>query len=291
MADPTSPLPVTGSTGGRDGVARMDVVAVQTGAQPGARTRGDALAVEAPLEIRMAGTSTITMRTPGADAELAVGFLFSEGIVRDRADVLGVDLPEPDAVQVALSAEAVERALQRERRFTVTSACGACGKASIEQALALDLPFPPPPRDRPLLAPALAASLPDRLRAAQPTFAETGGLHAAGLFDAQGALLLAREDVGRHNAVDKVVGARLLAGQLPASSEVLAVSGRASFELVQKAILAGIPVLAAVGAPSTLAVQLAARHDLTLLGFVRDGRFNVYAGAGRIDLPRRTGEA
>ncbi len=281
MASPTTQPPVS----------RLEVVAVQAGPRPGARTRADALAVEAPLEIRMAGTSTITMRTPGADDELAVGFLLSEGIVRDRADVLGVDLPEPDAVHVALAAEAVERALQRERRFTVTSACGACGKANIEQALALDCPFPPPPPDEPRLAPALVAGLPDRLRSGQPTFAETGGLHAAGLFDGRGTLLLAREDVGRHNAVDKVVGARLLAGQLPAADVVLVVSGRASFELVQKAILAGIPVLAAVGAPSTLAVQLAARHGLTLLGFVRDGRFNVYSGAQRIDLPGPSGEA
>jgi FdhD protein len=272
-------------------VLRLEVVAVRTQAQPGSSIRSDALAVEAPLEIRMADTSTITMRTPGADGELAVGFLFSEGIVRQAADVLAVELLEPDVVQVELATEARERAAQRERRFTVTSACGACGKSTAEQALALDVPFPPPPRDRPRLAPELIASLPDRLRAAQPTFALTGGLHAAGLFDARGTLLLAREDVGRHNAVDKVVGARLLAGQLPASNDVLVVSGRASFELVQKAILAGIPVLAAVGAPSTLAVDLAGQHGLTLLGFVRDGRFNLYTGADRIDLPPRTGEA
>jgi FdhD protein len=279
------------SAGTQAPVMRLEVVAVQTRARPGSDTRTDTLAVEAPLEMRMAGTSTITMRTPGADHELVAGFLFSEGIVRRAADLLSVDQPEPDVLDVQLGPEATERARARERRFTVTSACGACGKPTTEQALALDLPFPPPPADRPRLTPELVAALPDRLRLAQPTFAETGGLHAAGLFDARGSLLLAREDVGRHNAVDKVVGARLLAGQLPAAADLLVVSGRASFELVQKAILAGIPVLAAVGAPSTLAVELAARHGLTLLGFVRDGRFNVYSGGCRIQLPGAAGEA
>jgi FdhD protein len=272
----------------------VEVLAVRTGKtgeasggepRPPLTATADTLAVEAPLQIRAAGSSAITMRTPGADPELAVGFLFAEGIVRNRDEVLDVAIADDGAVEVQLSAEAIERSAALDRRFTVTSACGACGKPTAEAALRLDPPFAPPPADRPRLTPALVTALPDRLRAAQPTFAHTGGLHAAGLFDAGGTALLVREDVGRHNAVDKVVGARLLAGGLPARDCVLVVSGRASFELVQKAVLAGIPVLAAVGAPSTLAVEVAAAHGLTLLGFVRDGRFNIYTHPARIDLP------
>jgi FdhD protein len=262
----------------------------------------DHLAVEAPLEIRLqqAGPASdgalprplaITMRTPGADLELVAGFLFAEGIVGERADVLGLAATGPDTVEVTLApgrplpdAAAPDSA----RRFTVTSACGVCGKGSLD-ALTVMPPFLPPPPATPLLEPALLLALPDRLRAAQPAFAATGGLHAAGLFDADGRLLCAREDVGRHNAVDKVVGARLLAGELPAHEQILLVSGRASFELVQKAVMAAIPVLAAVGAPSTAAATLAAAHGLTLVGFVRDQRFNVYAGAERLRLPAETG--
>jgi FdhD protein len=255
----------------------------------------DHLAVEAPLEIRLqqAGPSSdgadprplaITMRTPGADLELAAGFLFSEGIVSARSDLLGLAATGPDTVQVTLSPDKpLPAAAAIDRPFPVTSACGVCGKGSLD-ALAVLPPFLPPPPRTPQLEPALLLALPDRLRAAQPAFAATGGLHAAGLFDADGRLLCAREDVGRHNAVDKVVGARLLAGELPAHEQVLLVSGRASFELVQKAVMAGIPVLAAVGAPSTAAVTLAAAHGLTLVGFVRDQRFNVYAGQERIRL-------
>jgi FdhD protein len=262
----------------------FEVLAVRAGVEPQSRREADALAVEDPLEIRVAGTSAITMRTPGADRELAIGFLFSEGILRGPEEVEEVRALDGDVVEVALTGPALARAARLDRRFTITSACGACGKSTREEALRLDPPFPPPAAGEPRLSPALIAALPDRLRAAQPTFARTGGLHAAGLFDASGTALVVREDVGRHNAVDKVVGERLLAGALPASREVLVVSGRASFELVQKAILAGIPVLAAVGAPSTLAVELAGAHGLTLLGFVRDGRFNIYTGAGRVAL-------
>ena len=169
-------------------------------------------------------------------------------------------------------------------RFAVTSACGVCGKSSRE-ALEVFPALPPPPAASPRVDPATVLALPERLRASQPVFGRTGGLHAAGLFDAAGKLLVAREDVGRHNAVDKVVGGLLRAGRLPAHDRLLAVSGRASFELVQKAVLAGLPLLAAVGAPSTAAVDLATAHGLTLLGFVRDGRFNVYAGGQRLGLP------
>jgi FdhD protein len=265
----------------------VQVTAVRAQGEPGSSDVPDTLAVEAPLEIRVAGTSSITMRTPGADRELAVGFLFSEGILRLADDVAKVTELDVDVVEVQLAGEAGTRAAGLERRFTITSACGACGKPTIDQALRLDPPFPAPPPAAPRLEPALLASLPDRLRAAQPTFARTGGLHAAGLFDPTGTPVVVREDVGRHNAVDKVVGSQLLAGALPASDRVLVVSGRASFELVQKAILAGIPVLAAVGAPSTLAVELAQTHGLTLLGFVRDGRFNIYTHPGRVALPGR----
>jgi FdhD protein len=263
----------------------FDVVAVRAEVEPRRHTGADALAVEAPLEIRTAGSSAITMRTPGSDRELALGFLYSEGILRAAAEVVGVAEPEADVVEVELTGSAQARAARLDRGFTITSACGACGKPTRADALRLEPPFAPPPADGPRLMPALIASLPERLRAAQPTFARTGGLHAAGLFDPEGTALVVREDVGRHNAVDKVVGARLLAGGLPAHGGVLVVSGRASFELVQKAVLAGIPVLAAVGAPSTLAVEVAAAHGLTLLGFVRDGRFNIYTGIGRIELP------
>ncbi len=264
----------------------FEVVAVRVEAEAGwvSTAAADTLAVEAPLEIRTPGSSSITMRTPGADRELAIGFLFSEGIVRHAAEVAAIAELEPDLVEIDLTGPARERAAGRERRTTITSACGACGKATRADALRLEPPFPPPRSDRPRLTPALIVSLPDRLRAAQPAFARTGGLHAAGLFDAWGTALLVREDVGRHNAVDKVIGARLLSGGLPASNHLLVVSGRASFELVQKAILAGIPVLAAVGAPSTLAVELASAHGLTLLGFVRDGRFNIYSQGDRVDL-------
>jgi FdhD protein len=260
----------------------------------------DHLAVEAPLEIRMqqAGPASdgaearplaITMRTPGADLELTAGFLFAEGIVGERADLLGLAATGPDTVEVTLApGRPLPDSVTTERRFPVTSACGVCGKGSLD-ALAVMPPFLPPPPRSPLLEPALLLALPDRLRAAQPAFAATGGLHAAGLFDAEGRLLCAREDVGRHNAVDKVVGARLLAGELPAHEQILLVSGRASFELVQKAVMAAIPVLAAVGAPSTAAVTLAAAHGVTLVGFVRDQRFNVYVGAERLRLPAETG--
>ncbi len=245
--------------------------------------RTDRLAVEAPLEIRVreGGVErplSITMRTPGEDEELAAGFLFAEGLLRTRGDITAIAASD-GAVVVDLALGIVVPAERTARPFAMTSACGVCGKASLEGLrLAPAAPLPAGPR----LDPAVIHRLPDTLRAAQAAFASTGGLHAAGLFDADGRLLLAREDVGRHNAVDKVTGRLFLDGCLPAPPSVLLVSGRASFELVQKALAAGIPALAAVGAPSSLAADLATEAGMTLLGFVRDGRFNTYAGRERI---------
>jgi FdhD protein len=251
----------------------------------GRRSAGrDQLAVEAPLEIRVRTADTeqnvsITMRTPGEDDELAVGFLFTEGLLRATGEVGGVSMPSEEVVVVELAAGAALPEVRPTRSFAMTSACGVCGRGSLEGLRAI--PAGPLDPDGPRLTDELVHGLPEALRAAQATFASTGGLHAAGLFDGAGTLLLAREDVGRHNAVDKVVGARLLAGALPARDAILVVSGRASFELVQKALMAQIPVLASVGAPSSLAVSLAAEAGMTLLGFVRDQRFNVYCGAER----------
>lgn len=267
--------------------ARVSVHTVGRGDAATAGPRVEALAVEEPLEIRLsfAGASearsvAITMRTPGHDAELAVGFLRSEGIVAARDDirqcvevadnVVGVELV--DGVRVDL------RAL--ERHFYVSSSCGVCGKTSID-AVGVNR-VGPRVASGPRISPDVVHAMPESLRRAQAVFEQTGGLHAAGLFDERGALLLVREDVGRHNAVDKVVGAALLAGLLPLDGRMLMLSGRASFELVQKASMAGLAVVAAVGAPSTLAVQLAEASGITLLGFVRNRRFNVYSGVERL---------
>jgi FdhD protein len=257
----------------------------------------DALAVEEPLEIAVqfgpAGRRTrrslsVTMRTPGHDLELAAGFLLSEGVVRGREDIEGLHPCGPavgqlrlqNVVRVELRPDLPLDLKRLERHFYTTSSCGVCGKTSLE---ALDvLSCPVVARDRPVVRAAVVHQLPDRLRAAQAVFACTGGLHAAALFDAEGRLLCLREDVGRHNALDKLLGAQLLAGALPAPDGLLLVSGRASFELMQKALMAGVGVLAAVGAPSSLAVDLARRFQMTLLGFVRDGRFNIYSGAWRV---------
>ncbi|HEX5832177.1 MAG TPA: formate dehydrogenase accessory sulfurtransferase FdhD [Gemmatimonadaceae bacterium] len=257
----------------------------------------DVLAVEEPLEIQLhfevAGrlvrrTVSVTMRTPGDDAELALGFLFTEGILRDRAQLAGVRHWGPpvgalrvhNVIAVQLAADATVDLERLQRHFYTTSSCGVCGKTAIE-ALYATTRYTIPPGE-PVIDAALVHRLPRALRDAQAVFERTGGLHASALFDAGGRLHILREDVGRHNALDKVIGARFLAGTLPAHDHILLVSGRASFELVQKAVMAGIPVLAAVGAPSSLAVELAARSGMTLLGFVRDDRFNVYTGAERV---------
>lgn len=233
----------------------------------------DLVAVEEPLEIRVDGRPlAVTMRTPGHDEELALGFLHGEGLI---------DGPRPAGPSEDLAGNVVEvqGPLTREpspRSFYATSSCGVCGKGAIEHVAVLSEPVRGGPRvDR-----ALLAELPERLR--QPAFALTGGLHATGLFDARGELLVAREDVGRHNAMDKVIGWALLNQRVPLAELVLCVSGRLSFELVQKAALAGCPVLVGVGAPSSLAIELARERGLTLAGFARAGSVNVYTGEQRV---------
>ena len=233
----------------------------------------DAVAVEEPLEIRVDGEPVaVTMRTPGNDEELALGFLYGEGLI---------DGPTQAGLSDDLAANTIEvrGPLVRElpvRRFYTTSSCGVCGKGAIEEVTVHCGPLEPGPR----VARTLLAGLPERL--VQPGFARTGGLHATGLFDERGELLCIREDVGRHNAMDKVVGWALVEGLLPLSGRLLCVSGRLSFELVQKAAVAGAPVLVGVGAPTSLAVALARERDLTLCGFARRGRVNVYAGEERV---------
>jgi FdhD protein len=248
------------------------------------------LAVEEPLEIRLGERAvSITMRTPGHDLELAAGFLFTEGIVQGPEQIERIRYAEPsgnqrqagNTVVVELRSGVDLDLLSRlDRHFYMTSSCGVCGKASID-ALQTDH-CPSLPHSVPLVDAGTIHSLPARLRAAQPVFEHTGGLHAAGLFDIRGTLLSLREDVGRHNAVDKLIGSELLDGRTALNDRLILVSGRASFELMQKALMAGIPILAAVGAPSSLAVEVAQRFNMTLLGFVRENRFNIYSGAQRI---------
>ncbi len=254
----------------------------------------DLVAVEEPLEIRLGQeidgrtehqAVSITMRTPGDDRELAAGFLFTEGILQHREQVreirhCGHGVGLTNTLRVDLLPGVAVDVKRLERNFYTTSSCGVCGKTSLEALATGASGVTTTPGLR--IAPALIHSLPTRLRERQPTFASTGGLHAAALFAPGGELLALREDVGRHNAVDKLIGARFLAGELPARDQILLLSGRASFELLQKAVMAGIPIVCAVGAPSSLAVDAAREFGVTLLGFVRDGRFNVYTGAERI---------
>jgi FdhD protein len=233
----------------------------------------DQVAIEAPLEIRVDGAPlAVTMRTPGHDEELALGFLYGEGLI---------DSPRPAGPTEDFAANTVDVAgpLLRDpgvRRFYTTSSCGVCGKGALEEVAVLSAPLPAGPR----VSRDLLADLPDRLE--QPGFARTGGLHATGIFTAEGELLHSREDVGRHNAMDKVVGRILLDGGLPLNERILCVSGRLSFELVQKAAVAGAPILVGVGAPSSLAIELAADRGLTLCGFARRGRINVYSRSERV---------
>ena len=252
--------------------------------------RADRLAAEEPMEIRAGGPGqrpvrvAVTMRTPGNDFELAAGFLFTEGLVAGPSDVRSVaycdDLPEEgqreNVVTVRLTGPFEPASLSRN--FFATSSCGVCGKASLEHVRVACSRLPPGP----VVPVDVLTALPDGMRAAQRTFDRTGGLHAAALFDAHGRLQVLREDVGRHNAVDKVIGRALLAGELPMAERILMVSGRLSFEIVQKGAIAGIPLLAAVSAPSSLAVETAAEVGMTLIGFLRGDRFNVYAGPQRI---------
>jgi FdhD protein len=274
------------------------------------RPRADDLATEEPLEIRL-GTAAppgggnalrvlnpgdphsrrpvaITMRTPGADFELAAGFLYTEGILRRREDLEAIGycthpgLPDDrryNIVNVDLSSGARPDLKTLDRHFYTTSACGVCGKASLEALRIHGAPAiePGPEVDAPVLL-----SLPHKLRSGQGVFSATGGLHAAALFDAEGQLLDVREDVGRHNAVDKLVGAAFLDGRLPLAGHIVMVSGRSSFEILQKCLMAGVPILCAVSAPSSLAVALAREFGITLVGFLRGDRFNVYSGVARI---------
>jgi FdhD protein len=257
-----------------------------------AREIVDDLATEEPLEIRLvAGTQVrslaVTMRTPGNDFELAAGFLLSEGLIARREDIAGISYcidPDIDAqqryniVNVQLAGSVLPALERLERHFTMNSACGVCGKANIE-ALATRAPRLD---DEMHVHLDVIGQLPDKMRAAQRVFESTGGLHAAALFDGRGELLVLREDVGRHNALDKIAGWAVLGGRIPLAGCVLLVSGRASYELVQKSIMARIPVVCAVSAPSSLAVELARSFGVTLLGFVRGSRANVYAGPERI---------
>lgn len=262
----------------------------------------DHLAVEEPLEIRLGlrdgghRAISITMRTPGDDAELAAGFLFTEGIIKSPEQIKQIrhcglkigkkngildraaDL-NSNTIRVDLAEDSSVDLKKLERHFYTTSSCGVCGKSSID---ALRSEAKPIDYNGLEVTGEIVNSLPQKLRKAQSVFEQTGGLHASALFDANGQIDIVREDVGRHNALDKVIGRKLLDSKLPLSDTILLVSGRASFELVQKALMAGIPVMAAVGAPSSLAVELAREYGMTLIGFVRNGRFNVYCGEERL---------
>jgi FdhD protein len=270
----------------RTNFTRARVLALRQGSRA---ERTDSLVTEEPLEIRVQGPGqeqvqvAVTMRTPGGDFELAVGFLFTEGLIAP-GEVQRVaycdNLPGEDQRYNVVSVS-VGRPFDPERlrrNFYANSSCGVCGKAALEDIEVRCEPVGPGPE----VPFDVLTSLPERLRSAQRVFERTGGLHAAGLFTASGEVVCVREDVGRHNAVDKVIGERYLAGDVPVSDRILQVSGRASFEIVQKAAVAGIPVVSAVSAPSSLAVQAADRFGLTLVGFVRDGRGNVYAHAERV---------
>jgi FdhD protein len=244
--------------------------------------RADLLAVEEPLEIRVDGEPlTVTMRTPGDDIDLAAGFLFTEGLLTRLEDVHEIRMCDENVATVTVNdGGALLRAKAAARNFLTTSACGVCGKdsiAAIRVRSAFDVAADPV-----RVSPAMLAHLPDRLRDAQRVFSRTGGLHAAGLFSSDGTLLVLREDVGRHNAVDKVAGWALRSGLVPLAGHILLVSGRASFELAQKALMLGIPILAAVSAPSSLAASLAEEGGMTLVGFLRGATMNVYAGPQRV---------
>ena len=270
-------------------VTSTKVIAVR-GAQ--LEVRDDLVVGEEPLEIRAAGPRqepvqvAVTMRTPGYEEELAIGFLTSEGLLAG-AEVVGVEYGDPgvmaepdDSVLVRLS-HRFDASKVAQRNFVATASCGICGKASIDDVAVRCEPLP---KGLPVVPRAVITSMPDELRAAQAAFERTGGLHAAGLFNTDGSLVAIREDVGRHNALDKLIGSRVRAREIPLWDRILMVSGRVSFEIVQKAAVAGIPIICAVSAPSDLAVRLADRLGVTLVGFLRGDGFNVYSHDGRIDL-------
>jgi len=260
----------------------------------------DALAIEEPLEIRMEYISedepkiqnvSVTMRTPGNDAELAIGFLFTEGIIGNANDIANVDYcfiacaeNKENVIQVKLEDGVVPNLKNADRNFYTTSSCGVCGKGSINAIRTVGA-FIAQNENEIAIDSELLYTLPDILHNHQQVFAETGGLHASALFSLDGKLLIVREDVGRHNALDKLIGAALQEGMLPLNNHILLLSGRASFELVQKAVMAGIRIIAAVGAPSSLAAELAAEFNVTLAGFLRNRRFNIYTAGHRILFP------
>ncbi|MGV3591849.1 MAG: formate dehydrogenase accessory sulfurtransferase FdhD [Gammaproteobacteria bacterium] len=276
-------------TASNPGSTRTEVLRLRAGR---IETVEDILAVEEPLEIRLGYTDprkgrthrsvSITMRTPGDDVALALGFLFSESIVRRRSDVTSIDTSRANVIRIELDDAAQFDPVRLERLFYTTSSCGVCGKASLE---ALSMAGFDALRDIDVTIRAdLLQQLPDKLRAQQTLFAQTGGNHAVGLFDMQGNIVRVTEDVGRHNAMDKLVGALLQEDRLPLHGHGILLSGRASFELVQKALAAGCQLLVAVGAPSSLAVELAQEFNMTLAGFVGENGFNIYHGAARIEL-------
>ncbi len=261
-----------------------------------AESQNDLVAREEPLEIRVRGRNVaVTMRTPGRDAELAAGFLLTEGLIRRRGDVVGIAhgrqgnaANHQNTLNIFLAPSVHVNLAQLTRHVFASSSCGLCGKASIE---AVHRHFPPVTPDSTWRIPAsILTQLPERLRAGQSIFAETGGLHAAAVFDVNGRLVVIREDVGRHNAVDKVVGHGFLENRLPFDRHILLVSGRASFEILQKALAARVPVVAAVSAPSSLAVDFARANGQTLIGFLRGPNMNVYSYADRIQWPARAGK-
>ena len=270
-----------------DPVRQQSIDAVRDGIRT---RRDDLVVVEEPLEIRLARLGepgpgrpiSITMRTPGNDVELALGFLHGEGLIRSNRDVASVHECGADrnVVRIELAADVQLNLARLERNFYTSSSCGVCGKASLEAVAAMMAAKPVEGAGN--VSAALLRSLAGGSHSAQPVFRDTGGLHAASLFDESGALIAASEDVGRHNALDKLVGARLLADAMPLSGSVLLLSGRASFELLQKAAMAGVPVVASVGAPSSLAIDLAQRTGILLVGFLRGDSFNVYAHGERL---------
>ena len=266
---------------------KQSILTIENG-QP--QRKKDVLAAEEPLEILLrAGheqrTIAITMRTPGNDYELAAGFLYNEGIIHTKTEVANMtycvdgNQQEYNSLRIQLEADSLPKLNQLERHFFTNSACGVCGSTMLDDISERSLP---PIPAGPVVDFSLITSLPDKFRQSQELFEATGGLHAAALFDLNGNLLASREDVGRHNALDKLIGWGLLNDQLPFHNKVLMVSGRASYELLQKSFVAGVPVFCAVSAPSTLAVEVAERFGITLIGFLRGNRFNIYTGIERI---------
>jgi FdhD protein len=275
------------------------VLALRVGPAPAGEPQEDLLAVEEPLEIKLAfgpagqrqqRSLAVTMRTPGQDEELALGFLFTEGLIGKAADVTEMrhlaqaQVPEArdNILLVELAASIAVDYERLSRHFYTSSSCGVCGKSSIELVEGVSCYYPS--KGLPLVAREIILQLPKQLLGQQALFECTGGIHAAAAFDDQGQLIALREDVGRHNALDKLLGAALAAGQIPRRDHIVMLSGRLSFELVQKAAMAGVPIMAAVGAPSSLAVELAQEHGMTLIGFLRGERFNIYCGEERIVL-------